>query len=142
MHSYFFWYRVRPRHHQQARCIQVNFTLKSSLGPVGMTKACSDQSPWLQQSVNTIDGAQINMMRSSAHEFFAHQAHRIVAARRHQLRHAFLTRFAARDFERSPHLARATTNSTSREFRTISPIGSPATSHNFMSILRLVESTN
>ena len=40
------------------------------------------------------------MMRSSAHEFFAHQAHRIVAARRHQLRHAFLTRFAARDFEK------------------------------------------
>ena len=39
------------------------------------------------------------MMRSSAHEFFAHQAHRIVAAPRHQLRHAFLTRFAARNFE-------------------------------------------
>jgi hypothetical protein len=39
------------------------------------------------------------MMRSSAHKFFAHQAHRIVAARRHQLRHAFLARFPARNLK-------------------------------------------
>src|SRR6266480_4112293 len=39
------------------------------------------------------------MMRPSAHEFFAHQAYRIVAARRHQLRHAFLARFTARNLE-------------------------------------------
>jgi hypothetical protein len=40
------------------------------------------------------------MVRSSAHEFFAHQAHQIVAARRLQLRHTFLTRFAAPDIEK------------------------------------------
>ena len=39
------------------------------------------------------------MVRSSAHEFFGHQAHWIVAARRHQLRRAFLARFPPRNLK-------------------------------------------
>src|SRR6266567_2019782 len=96
--------RLRKMCGSCARCCRSDAVLArtvvaTGLWPVARTQEDRPTGRWLHQLPNAIERVQVNMVRPTATQFRADQAHRIILSSGHQLRHALFGLLYARDLQ-------------------------------------------